>query len=188
MSEQSFSNHGKIVPTFHFFVIPVLVLNVIWDIVSISRISAHSAISLTVLTGFIVSILVSIALLVLAFLARIFALGVQDRVIRLEERIRYERLLPEDLKARIGEFTINQLVSLRCVPLRKSYKMLRMTPPSAFTAAPLMLADCVLATNATTAAISSVVSKRFSSELGRTLSKNSFSTCSFETACCNAID
>ena len=113
MSEQSFSNHGKIVPTFHFFVIPVLVLNVIWDIVSISRISAHSAISLTVLTGFIVSILVSIALLVLAFLARIFALGVQDRVIRLEERIRYERLLPEDLKARIGEFTINQLVSLR---------------------------------------------------------------------------
>jgi len=113
MSEQSFSNHGKIVPTFHFFVIPVLVLNVIWDIVSISRISAPSAISLTVLTGFIVSILVSIALLVLAFLARIFALGVQDRVIRLEERIRYERLLPEDLKARIGEFTINQLVSLR---------------------------------------------------------------------------
>jgi hypothetical protein len=113
MNEQSFSNHGKIVPAFHFFVIPVLVLNVIWDIVSIFRISAHSAFSLTVLTGFIVSILVSIALLVLAFLARIFALGVQDRVIRLEERIRYERLLPEDLKARIGEFTINQLVSLR---------------------------------------------------------------------------
>ena len=113
MNEQNFSNHGKVVPMFHFFVMPVLIANVIWDIVSISRISAHSAISLTVLTGFIVSILVSIALLVLAFLARIFALGVQDRVIRLEERIRYERLLPEDLKARIGEFTINQLVSLR---------------------------------------------------------------------------
>jgi hypothetical protein len=49
----------------------------------------------------------------LAFLARLFALGVQDRVIRLEERMRYQRLLPEDLKPRIGEFTINQLVSLR---------------------------------------------------------------------------
>jgi hypothetical protein len=59
------------------------------------------------------SILVPIALLLLAFLARLFALGVQDRVIRLEERMRYERLLPEDLKPRIGEFTINQLVSLR---------------------------------------------------------------------------
>jgi len=51
--------------------------------------------------------------LVMAFLARIFALGVQDRVIRLEERLRYARLLPDDLRARIGEFTINQLVALR---------------------------------------------------------------------------
>jgi hypothetical protein len=113
MNEQNFSNHMKLVPAFHFFVIPALLLNVIWDIVSMLRISTHSAISLTVLAGFIVSILVSIALLVMAFLARIFALGVQDRVIRLEERLRYERLLPDDLRPRIGEFTINQLVALR---------------------------------------------------------------------------
>jgi hypothetical protein len=113
MNEQNFSKHTKFVPAFHFFVIPVLLLNVIWDIVSMLRISTHSAISLTVLAGFIVSILVSIALLVMAFLARIFALGVQDRVIRLEERLRYERLLPDDLRPRIGEFTINQLVALR---------------------------------------------------------------------------
>ena len=113
MNEQTFANHGKIVPMFHFFVIPVLLLNVIWDVVSIFRISTHSAISLTVLAGFIVSILVSIALLVMAFLARIFALGVQDRVIRIEEHLRYERLLPDDLKPRIAEFTINQLVALR---------------------------------------------------------------------------
>jgi Family of unknown function (DUF6526) len=66
-----------------------------------------------VLASFIVSILVSLALLILAFLARIFALGVQDRVIRLEERLRYERLLPDDLRPRINEFTINQLVALR---------------------------------------------------------------------------
>ena len=63
--------------------------------------------------GIVLNILVAVALLLLAFLARLFALGVQDRVIRLEERMRYERLLPEDLKARIGEFTISQLVSLR---------------------------------------------------------------------------
>ena len=113
MNEQNFANHGKVVPAFHFFVIPVLVLNVIWNVVSTFRVSAHSGISLFVLADFVVSILVSIALLVTAFLARIFALGVQDRVIRLEERLRYERLLPDDLRARIGEFTINQLVALR---------------------------------------------------------------------------
>lgn len=113
MNEQTYANHGKIVPTFHFFVIPVLVLNVIWGVVSTFRISAHSAISFAVLASLIVSILVSLALLILAFLARIFALGVQDRVIRLEERLRYERLLPDDLRPRINEFTINQLVALR---------------------------------------------------------------------------
>jgi hypothetical protein len=114
MNEQNFSNHGKLVPMFHFFVIPVLIANVIWNIVSTSRILGRSAaISASLLAAVAFSILVSIALLLLAFLARLFALGVQDRVIRLEERMRYERLLPDDLKPRIGEFTINQLVSLR---------------------------------------------------------------------------
>ena len=41
------------------------------------------------------------------------ALTVQDRLIRLEERLRYERVLPADLKARIGEFTVTQLIALR---------------------------------------------------------------------------
>jgi hypothetical protein len=54
------------------------------------------------------------AALIMGFLsARMFALTVQDRVIRLEERLRYQRLLPADLQPRIGEFTVNQLVSLR---------------------------------------------------------------------------
>ena len=114
MNEQNFSNHGKFVPMFHFFVIPVLIANVIWTVASASRILRHSAaISASLLAGLAFSILVSIALLLLAFLGRLFALGVQDRVIRLEERMRYERLLPHDLSPRIGEFTINQLVSLR---------------------------------------------------------------------------
>jgi hypothetical protein len=52
--------------------------------------------------------------------------------------------------------------------------MLRTTPPSARTAAPLMATDCVLATNATTVAISSGVSKRLRSEVGRILEKNHF--------------
>jgi hypothetical protein len=110
MNEQNFSNHGKYVPMFHMFLIPVLIINVVihcylfikWFPVTPAGIFAG-----------VFGILLAIALLVMAFLARLFALGVQDRVIRLEERMRYERLFPEDLRPRISEFTINQLVSLR---------------------------------------------------------------------------
>jgi hypothetical protein len=60
-----------------------------------------------------IDVLTAAALFLLCYYARIFALTVQDRVIRLEERLRYEKLFPEDLKARIPEFTRGQLVALR---------------------------------------------------------------------------
>jgi hypothetical protein len=56
---------------------------------------------------------VAAGLLTTLLSARLAALAVQDRVIRLEERLRYARLLPEDLKARMGDFTTAQIVSLR---------------------------------------------------------------------------
>ena len=105
MAEQSFSNHVKWVPTFHFFVIPVMVLNFI------------SAIVRLVLRGVtwdkVVYLLTAAALLMLVFHARLFALKVQDRVIRMEERQRMTKLLPQDLQPRIGDFTPGQLVALR---------------------------------------------------------------------------
>jgi len=110
MNEQNFSNHAKIVPAFHYFVGPVLMINVVTHCIALFK--SFSAPPGFILLSFL-AVLSSIAVLMLAFLGRLFALGVQDRVIRLEERMRYERLLPEDLKPRIGEFTINQLVSLR---------------------------------------------------------------------------
>jgi len=48
-----------------------------------------------------------------ALFGRVFALGAQDRVIRLEERLRLRQLLPQDLKARIHEFSRDQLIALR---------------------------------------------------------------------------
>jgi hypothetical protein len=60
-----------------------------------------------------VGVLTALALLLLSFHARLFAQRVQDRVIRLEERQRLSRLLPEDLQVRIAEFTTGQLVALR---------------------------------------------------------------------------
>jgi len=59
------------------------------------------------------SILLAAALLIGFLYARLFALRVQDRVIRLEERLRCQRLLPADLQPRIVEFTAGQLVALR---------------------------------------------------------------------------
>lgn len=105
MSEvQSFKNHAKFVPAFHFFVAPVFLLNIVWSVVRV----VHSF-----SFGTIVSLLVAIALFLLAFTARIFALTVQDRVIRLEMRLRMQQALPPDLTPRIPEFTVNQLVALR---------------------------------------------------------------------------
>jgi hypothetical protein len=105
MAEQNYSNHVKFVPTYHFFVLPVFVLNFVQSIISMVR--------LGLTWNGAVHFLTALALLVFAFNARVFALTVQDRVIRLEERLRFARLLPDDLKPRIEEFTPGQLVALR---------------------------------------------------------------------------
>jgi uncharacterized membrane protein YciS (DUF1049 family) len=105
MAEQSFASHGKWVPAFHFFVLPVLLINLGSQIYWFAKI------------GFrpygLVPVLVAAALFVGMVMARAMAMKVQDRVIRIEERIRFERVLPADLHSRIGEFTTDQLVALR---------------------------------------------------------------------------
>jgi hypothetical protein len=104
-AEQTFANHSRFYPPFHFFVVPVLLANLIWHIYWVVK----GGVSPAGILGCIFSLA-----LILGFLScRIFALTVQDRVIRLEEQLRYMRLLPADLQPRIGEFTLAQMVSLR---------------------------------------------------------------------------
>jgi len=105
MAEQSFQNHTKWYPPFHFFVMPVFVTNFVWSIFR-WRAAEYSV-------GAFESMVMALALVVFMFTARLMVLKVQDRVIRLEERWRCERLLPADLRPRIGEFTTGQLVALR---------------------------------------------------------------------------
>lgn len=101
---QSFENHARFMPLFHFFVLPVLLINFILSLVQL-----RNGITFASLWG----VVLAVALALLALCARLFALSVQDRVIRLEMRLRLAGLLPSDLQPRIGEFTVGQLVSLR---------------------------------------------------------------------------
>ena len=102
---QSLQNHTRLVPPFHMFVLPVLLLNVGWAIYHLVK----TGISFEPVFG----VLMAVALLLLALYARTFAMTVQDRVIRLEMRLRLAEVLPVDLRPRIPEFTVGQLVSLR---------------------------------------------------------------------------
>ena|ERR1700719_3226932 len=102
---QNLQNHTRLVPPFHMFVLPVLLLNAGWTIYHLVKVDISFESVLGVLLAF--------ALLTFALFARLFALTVQDRVIRLEMRLRLADILPVDLRPRIPEFTVGQLVSLR---------------------------------------------------------------------------
>lgn len=101
---QNFENHTRLVPIFHQVTLPLLALNFLWSIYVLVRI--HSLAS-------VVALLLAIALILLALSARMFANTVQDRVIRLEMRLRMREVLPPDLRARIPEFQVVQLIALR---------------------------------------------------------------------------
>ena len=105
MVQQNYKNHAKFVPLFHFFSAPILIMNFVWSCVRLWK--SHFGIE-----GFL-GLVVAAGLLGMLLSGRLAALAVQDRVIRLEEQLRYARLLPDDLKERIGDFTIGQIVSLR---------------------------------------------------------------------------
>ena len=100
---QSFNNHAKIVPLFHAFALPVSAISAAWLLIRAFKSPSDTAIAA----------LMGVALVVALFYMRIFALTVQDRIIRLEMRLRLRELLPADLQPRIHELTREQLVALR---------------------------------------------------------------------------
>lgn len=108
MAEQSFRSHSRLVPLFHFVIGPILLVNFLWACYRLFRGLPYQPVFDRLL-----DMLVALALIGVFFFARTFALTAQDRVIRLEERLRLERLLPDDLRPRIPELTWRQLVALR---------------------------------------------------------------------------
>lgn len=108
---QIFANHTRFDPLFHFFLVPIFTLGLLMTLIHFFahlgegdfRDHFHSALL----------ILLALALLTWLFKTRLYALKVQDRVIRLEERLRLLQLLSEPQRSRIPELTEGQLIALR---------------------------------------------------------------------------
>ena len=108
MEEQSYKKHVKLVPPFHFFVLPVLLLTFIGSLVNLYESwggpGFYSAALITTL---------SLGAMGGAVFGRVFALQAQDRVIRLEETLRHQALTGKVLDPRL---TRAQIVALRFAP------------------------------------------------------------------------
>ena len=101
---QDLKNHARLDPPFHFFLLPFVVANFVVAIVHIVR---HPRMGT-------VWYLVMSACAVLAVLTiRMYAVKVQDRVIRLEERLRLQALAPAEWHAQIYLLSEDQLIGLR---------------------------------------------------------------------------
>jgi hypothetical protein len=101
---QTFANHTRYDPLYHFFLLPVGLAAIIVAIYHLIRTPGISSVLL---------LLLSLAVGGTIPLLRSYPLRVQDRVIRLEERLRLASVLPETLRARIGELSDSQLIGLR---------------------------------------------------------------------------
>jgi len=102
---QTYANHVRRHPPFHFFLMPAATAVLIMSIVNVVK-------HYDVLEAWII-LLLGVMTPVAVLLIRINPLKAQDRLIRLEETLRLESLLSEPLRSRIGELRESQLVALR---------------------------------------------------------------------------
>ena len=101
---QNYDNHRKFVKGFHGVAFGILAVNFFYSLyVAVTAFSVASVIAL----------LLAIGLIMVMLYARLFALGAQDRVIRLEERLRLQAILPPEQKDTIDKLTTAQLIALR---------------------------------------------------------------------------
>jgi len=101
---QSFKNHGRFDPAFHFVLFFVVIVNLVYAGIHLYRQQTISAAWYLVL---------SLVVFIPLFKLRTYPLKVQDRVIRLEERLRLQALAPEEWHAQIYRLTEDQLIGLR---------------------------------------------------------------------------
>ncbi len=101
---QSYANHARLDPAFHFVFVPATFVLLIWSIVRLVRSPGAD-------TGIVVLIALLVGLV--GWKARTYALKVQDRVIRLEERLRLRELAAAGQYKGALDLTESQLIALR---------------------------------------------------------------------------
>ncbi len=101
---QNLKNHARLDPPFHMVFFTVLIVNLV---VTVSFCIRHYSLMSAWL------VILSIAIFIPVFKLRLYPLKVQDRVIRLEERIRLQALAPEEWHTQIYRLTEDQLIGLR---------------------------------------------------------------------------
>ncbi len=107
---QTRENHARLVPPYHFGISLILVINLLWTGWRLIRpLFSDAEFSFGLVMGF----LLALAFIGLFWYCRIFPLAAQDRVIRLEMRLRLAEVLPEDLRGRVGDLSPGQLIALR---------------------------------------------------------------------------
>jgi hypothetical protein len=102
--QQNYSNHARYFPLFHFVIFPLLAINFLCHLVRLFLEPSWER-------GFWTLLSVVFILMILA--ARIQALTVQNRVIRLEEKLRYKDVLSPDLAAKTETLSLGQIIALR---------------------------------------------------------------------------
>ena len=100
----NYKTHRAYDPLYHFFVLPVLGINVLM--------AAYFLYRRPVVIN-IWAVIFALALVALAWRVRFFPLLLQDRIIRLEETLRLERVLPADLRPGVSGLSTGDLIALR---------------------------------------------------------------------------
>ena len=101
---QTYESHVRYHVPFHFVLTPLLFINLVWSLVSLYREPGTEGVK---------DLLVAFLLVFIGVLARLNALKAQDRVIRLEEQLRFQRVLPADLAKRAEALQPGQIIALR---------------------------------------------------------------------------
>ena len=103
-NNQNYSNHTRRHPLFHFVLVPILIIHLVWSFARFIEEPSPAAAE---------ALLLSIGLVVMMNLVRIYPLKAQDRLIRLEEELRFHRVLPAGLAPQASALPVRFLVALR---------------------------------------------------------------------------
>lgn len=105
--QQNFANHVRWYPLVHFVITPLLLFNLIWQIFRLYQEQSWDRAE---------NLMMAAVFLMMSVAARLQSLKAQDRVIRLEEALRYRDVLPPDLREKASGLRTGQMIALRFAP------------------------------------------------------------------------